>query len=307
MKRHRATPAYIWDGPDPRKAPLDWDELGNITSWQESTSWPVQCDGDKWAWTWDERQGFIKLWAQTLPPETIEYVMGQDYTPPKGYEPTVKDGVTYHYAPAGIEKKRQDNLWRFALAPLMELPDEFVTLFQHVDEIARMDAWLEGKPDNFGALPYINFFPLSDDVIQKHKSNRARLNECLGELLFDVIRERRGDELSLIAEAVKAAKDVPLTKMEMGNLPIRFAGNDLRGVVWRCYNILDIYLRNPPLCGPCHIPSLPVKRSLKAYVLQEWEAMAGKAVTVETEFSRILKELGLSGLPDASSAPGSPL
>lgn len=302
MKRHTAKPNYILDM-FREKAPLDWDEVGKVTVWQESTfKWPVRCNGDKWAWSWNDTLGTIGLWAFTLPPETVEYVKADDYKAPKTKGES--EAGRSIYQPAGIETKINDNLWRFALEPLKDFPEEMFYLFQLVDDVARTDAWSEGKPDVFGFAPYSNYLPLSEEAIEMNKATRSEVIEALGKILFEAIRERRGDALALIGQAVDAAEGVPLSKMEMGNLPVRFAGNDLRGVVWRCYNILHNYMLNPPLCSPGHVASLPVKRTLKAYVRQEWEAMAGKEVTVQTEFSRILKELGLSGLPDGSSAPG---
>ena len=279
--------------------PYHWDEEGRVLEWRARDDGPLKPGMlGKFPFSWHyERGGMVDLWAYTRPANPIERISWEEMTAAQ------RDHFNARNQTLGSEVAAM----RFQLGPCSKRPKEWREILQLVDNLDSMTAELENRPDRWGKPAQRSVRQESGDMTLPEKTKPqlakacASLSKCrkavvnvLGEWLLEIVGGRDAQTLSDFAGLLKETKGISFS---FGSSDAERVWHDVKsfsGTVFRCYRVLMQWSFDK---------GLPTKRCLREYVTQEWLAMGGSEITVETEFSDTLKKLSLHGLPNASSRP----
>lgn len=263
------------------QVPCHWDNKGKILKWTKASNssqsvWDKRREAvtnleGKHAFMWDDHR--VLLWRYTLPHDDWERVSYSELKP--GH------GVMF------LDHAARRPIKRLTEGALADYPVELRALGNYADSLRAMECHLRGQPD-----PWSDTIP--ENTVRNRKSMRSHIEHrnwmwrFLGRHLYEWIVNRDSDMVGLMAKMLSDAKGLCLSDFFGGADGVWHDADSLRGTVYRCWRIISAM----------DSESLPTKRGLREYVIQEWEAMGNSRVTVETEFSAALKDLGLSKLPN---------
>ena len=256
----------------PHKVPLHWDSKGRILKWVKSGT-PVKNLEGKEAFSWSESEGRVYLWVYSRPAKNWERIPDEMLTP--------KQREFYSFGSAEVEEK----IRTFSFGKLAAQDDNHL-LISFVDDLRASEADLRNKCDPWGGPPqsHTKRDRAAMRSFVKHKKWMLRF---IGRVFYKWIEDRDAQAIDAFAKSVQAAKGLSLTSHADNG--IWHSAESFQGTVYRCWRVLWSW--------SLHEGSLPTKRGLREYVIQEWEAMGNSSSTV-SEFSDALKALGLSKLPN---------
>ena len=155
-----------------------------------------------------------------------------------------------------------------------------------VDGVLEWDDFLNDRPSRWGTPPQ-SHFQKKPETLEEYRSD---LLQFLGGILFQAIEERDSKLLRKFARVLDEGKKQS------------FLWHDWPFATWPSDHKKTFKLETLRAFETLKIEWLifekpiPTKRQLRELVEERWEG-----IVIQREFSRTLKELGLNGLPHASS------